>query len=142
MIDRSPEESGRAAAVAAGELTATPQCGWRYPRMYAWFAFLAALDILLTYMILSPLFDERGREVNVLAEHVIQNYGLPGVVAYKYFLVGLVILICEFVGRRHPVKGRRLAEWSVALTAIPVVVSFTLMLVDVYAVTHPAIELE
>jgi hypothetical protein len=132
-----PPQSAAPAALHASTLA--PRV-WLYPRMYAWFILLAALDILLTYMILSPLFGDRGREVNAVAEWVIEQYGLFGMVVYKYALVAVVVTICQYVGRRQPAKGRRLAEWSVAITAIPVVVSMVLMLVDVYALVQPVDE--
>ena len=107
-----------------------------YPNIYVWYVFLAALDIMFTYLILHPVFsvphdptatapvyEEHGEEVNLLADWVIQHGGVPGMVAYKFVLVALVIGICEFVGRRSDRVGRKLAKWAVALNAFPVVVA-------------------
>lgn len=108
---------------------------WRrpvlFPDVYVWFVFLGAMDIILTSIILSPLF--RGYEVNVLARWVMENGGLVGTVAYKFGAVMLVIVICEVIGRRRLETGRRLAEWAVAISIIPVLVAFLQMLVDVGA---------
>ncbi len=108
---------------------------WRrpvlFPHVYVWFVFLGAMDIILTSIILSPLF--RGYEVNVLARWVMENGGLVGTVAYKFAAVMLVVVICEIVGRKRLETGRRLAEWAVAISIIPVLVAFVQMLVDVGA---------
>jgi len=123
-----------------------------YPNAYVWFVFLAALDIMCTYMIMHPaLFhhpsretigpanppsalhaEPRGRELNPLAAGIIDQYGVPGKVVYKFSLVILVIVICEIVGRVKFASGKRLAEWAVALTAIPVVVAIVQMAVDTF----------
>ncbi len=125
-----------------------------YPNAYAWFIFLAALDILLTYLILHPLFSspqvygigpdtantaeqpvdyhERGQEVNALADWVIREHDVPGMVAYKFTLVVIIIVVCEVVGRRRDGLGRRLAEWSAAITSIPVVVALIQLGADVH----------
>lgn len=89
-----------------------------YPELYTWFVFLAALDLLLTWMILHA----DGREVNIVADWVIQRFNLPGVVLFKFIIVALVVTICEVVGRFSEPVGRKLARWAVVLTAFPVVV--------------------
>lgn len=130
-----------------------------YPNAYVWFLFVASLDIVLTYLILHPLFsspqvfaldrdddegpvvvvtaEERGREVNALADKVIQRYDVPGMVVYKFLLVVLVIGICEVIGRRRSSAGRRLAEWAVAISTIPVVVALVQMGMDLRHWFHP-----
>jgi len=136
-----------------------------YPNVYVWYVFLASLDVILTYLILHPLFsspssflltqtetvngppahieplpplepltyEERGVEHNTLADWIIQRWAVPGMVAFKFALVILVVCICEVVGRRKRETGRRLAEWAVAISAIPVVVALVQMAVDVYS---------
>lgn len=123
--------------------------GVLYPNLYVWFVFLATLDIVCTYMIMHPaLFPDadpvvvedngdllvvpigRGEELNPLADQIIERWGVPGKVIYKFSLVLLVILICEIVGRARPATGRRLAEWAVALTAVPVAFAVMQMLTD------------
>lgn len=107
-----------------------PPAAVLYPVAYSWFIVLAAFDIVLTALILSPLFGDRGNELNAIAAWVIQVFGLPGMVFYKYVNVAIVLVICEIVGRRRAGIGRRLAEWAVALTAVPVVVSIVMVIVD------------
>lgn len=98
---------------------------------------MAAMDIMMTYIILSPAFE--GVEVNVLADWILRSGGFYAAIVFKLAIVAMVITICEVVGRRHFGKGRRLAEWSVAITAIPVIASFAQLLVDVCAVTFASI---
>ena len=91
----------------------------RYPNAYVWFVFLSALDILLSWLILSL----NGVELNPLADAVVSHVGLPGMVGFKFGLVVLVVVMAEVIGRRRDRVGRKLAEWAVAITAIPVVLA-------------------
>jgi len=49
-------------------------------------------------------------------------YDLPGLVVFKFALVAVILLICETVGRLRHATGLRLARWTVALAAFPVLV--------------------
>lgn len=100
--------------------------GWlhlpmRYPKLYAWFVFVASLDIMLTRIV---LFFE-GTEDNPIAEAIISRRGLVGIVVFKFSLVVFLILMCEVIGRRRDQAGRRLARWCVVVTALPVVAAFS-----------------
>ena len=115
-------------------VTACPECGgpvvgvrqprirWlslppmRYPNAYVWFVFLSALDIMLTWLILGL----SGVELNPIANAVVAHVGLPGMVGFKFGLVILVVVMAEVIGRGRDRVGRKLAEWAVAITAIPV----------------------
>jgi hypothetical protein len=135
----APPVVGRDESIAAGAAAAADR--WHrhvlYPNPYIWFVFLSALDVLCTYLVLHPIFSHpatlapRGREVNLLARWVIDIGGLPGMVVYKFALVMLIVVICETVGWQRYALGKRLAEWCVAISAIPVVLSLWQMLADV-----------
>jgi len=88
----------------------------RYQNHYVWFVFISALDVMLTWVIL--FFG--GREANHVADFVIGRFGLPGLVMFKFAIVVFVVLLCEIVGRRRHGAGKRLAEWAIAITCIPV----------------------
>ena len=90
-----------------------------FENLYVWFIFVSSLDIMLTAVVLS--FG--GREVNGLAAVALNRFGLPGMVVFKFLLVTFVICICEIVGQKAPKTGRRLAEWAVALTCVPLVLA-------------------
>ena len=96
-----------------------------YPGVYLWYVVLASFDIILTWIILSL----GGREENVLANWIFEHGGLVGAVVFKFATVVFVVVICEFVGRHRDKTGRRVAEWAIALTAIPVVVAIVQLLV-------------
>ena len=134
------EKCGRRSATVA--ITTCPECGgaivaspqrrlsWlsvppmRYPSRYVWLIFLASLDIMMTWVVL----HFGGAEENAFAAAVIEHKGLLGVVVFKFALVMFVIVMCEIVGRRRDKTGKRLAECGIAVTAIPVILAFLLLL--------------
>jgi hypothetical protein len=73
-----------------------------------------------------------GYELNRIIDHVLSNWGLPGITIFKFALIFFVICLREVVGRRNDRTGRRLAEWAVAINAIPVTFSLILLLDAVY----------
>lgn len=69
-----------------------------------------------------------GYEVNPLVCKVIAHGGLLGLLSYKFALVILVILICEYLASRRRPIGRWLARLSIVLTALPVTASIVQLL--------------
>ncbi|GJQ29812.1 MAG: hypothetical protein HBSAPP03_16960 [Phycisphaerae bacterium] len=103
-----------------------------YPTQYVWYIFASTLDILMTYAIIWKL---GGREVNAVARHFIEHYGGHwGLIILKYLTVVLVVAICESVGRRNGLLGRRLAVAAIIISAFPVGYG----IVQVAAWTHAA----
>ena len=84
-------------------------CSWPfgrspwYPNQYVWLVFFSALDVILTGLMLAM----GGSEVNPVALQVIDHWGLPGAMAFKFALTLLAIVMCELVGRRDDVTGRK-----------------------------------
>jgi len=105
----------RVASVFVGSLT--------YPNAYMWFVFLSAMDVMVTTSILYL----GGREVNPIADAVIQRFGTPGMVVYKFIIVAVIVIICEFVGRRKRGAGRVIAYCGVGLTMVPVLLGLSLL---------------
>ena len=103
----------------------------RYPQAYVWFIFVSALDLMLTWVVL--YFG--GREVNLLADFILQRWALTGMVIYKFMLVILIIFICEVVGYYRAKAGRNLARFAVAITLLPVIVAFIHLLAAIQG--HP-----
>ena len=120
-------------AVSAPPVETVPRAvdGALYPGFYTWYVFMAALDVLMTRIILSDFFG--GYEVNWLAHWIMTHGSMHAATLFKFGTVIGVILICEFVGRRDYSRGRRLARWAVIITAMPVLISFTQLLVDLHA---------
>jgi hypothetical protein len=94
-----------------------------YPRTYLWLVLVSALDIMLTWVILHL----GGYEANPIAERVIEHFDLWGAVSFKFFLVIVFLLTCEFVGRRRPQIGRAMAYVAVCISAVPVAVAVVLL---------------
>jgi uncharacterized membrane protein len=88
-----------------------------YPDQYAWYIFASALDIMVTVTVLVHL---GAREVNMLAQRSIDLFGTWGLIGLKFLSVVLVVGICEFVGRRRPRAGRRLATAAILISLVPV----------------------
>ena len=97
-----------------------PRADVIYPGRYVWYIFVSALDVILTETVIEHFGAE---EVNTIANQMLQEFGVMGLVGLKLSTVILVILICDTVGRRQYETGRRLAEWAIALSVVPVVIS-------------------
>ncbi len=102
----------------------------RYPISYACFVFVSALDIMLTWRIL----EEGGTEVNPIARGVIDSWGLPGAIGFKFSLMLFVIVVCEAAGRSRDRLGRGLALVSVGISALPVTYSLGLLVYHILIV--------
>ena len=61
------------------------------------------------------------------AEAVIDEWGLNGMIIYKFALITLFILICEVVGTLRDPAGRMLSRISLLIAAVPVVWSLILL---------------
>ncbi len=89
-----------------------------YPGPYTWYVLVCALDLMLTNVALNHF---GGMEVNGIAHRVIEAAGFPGLIALKVGTMLVVIAVCEVLARKHPAVGRRVSEWAVAISAVPVV---------------------
>lgn len=96
----------------------------RHQNAYAWFVFLSAMDLMLTWVIL----HNDGREVNPLADWIVAEMDLWGLVGFKFSLVALVVILCETITRHRPGLGRAVARLAVAITATPVGYAFFLLI--------------
>lgn len=88
-----------------------------YPDLYVWYVFASCLDIMLTYVIIGEL---GGREVNLVAGHLVERFGHWGLIGLKFSSVILVVGVCELVGRMKPHTGKSLAVLAIVLGAFPV----------------------
>lgn len=96
----------------------------RFQNQYVWFVFFSALDIMLTWAILR----RGGREVNPLADLIIDMWGLNGAIVFKFSLTVLVVVVCEVVARTRYGTAYALAITAMIVSAIPVVYSLGLLL--------------
>jgi hypothetical protein len=96
----------------------------RYPNHYTWLLLASALDVMLTLLV---LYIWEGGEVNPFAAAVISHFGFQWAIVFKFATVLLVIMICEYVGRRNDASGRRLALVALAISAGVVAYTFILL---------------
>ncbi len=96
----------------------------RFQNQYVWFVFFSAMDIMLTWAILR----RGGREVNPVADQIIDMWGLTGAILFKFSLTMLVVIVCEVVGRKRLVTATWLATTAMIVSAIPVIYSLVLLL--------------
>ena len=95
----------------------------RYQTSYILFVFVSSMDIMLTWLILL----RGGSEVNPIAKLVIDAWGLPGAIGFKFALSLFVIISCEVVGRKRDRLGRALITAGILISGFPVVWSLTLL---------------
>ncbi|MBX3375887.1 MAG: hypothetical protein KF678_02650 [Phycisphaeraceae bacterium] len=88
-----------------------------YPDRYAWYVLVSALDIMITVTVLVHLGM---REANTFAQWSINQFGTWGLIGLKFLSVILVVLICEYIGRRDVTRGRRLTVVAIAVSVFPV----------------------
>jgi hypothetical protein len=81
-----------------------------FPRHYVWLLGLAAMDVFVTWLVLRT----GGTELNALARLAIERAGVFGMISIKAATMAMVLAICDYVGRRRPRTGRRLAEFALA----------------------------
>lgn len=90
-----------------------------FPTRYGVYLTLAAMDILLTWLVLGV----GGSEANAVAAWVINAGGLPGMTFFKFASVVIVLLICEYVGRKERDTAQTLTLAAVAISLIPIVIA-------------------
>jgi len=88
-----------------------------FPDAYAWYVLVSALDVMVTVTVLVHL---GAQELNTFAQWTIEEFGTWGLIGLKFISVALVVLICEYVGRRRPGLGRKLAIAAIFLSLLPV----------------------
>lgn len=103
--------------------------GVLFPNHYAWYILAATLDVVVTHQILHHF---KGSEVNQLADTLIRRFGLAGMIGLKYSSIVLVVILCEYIGRRDLRLGRRLAAAAIMISALPVGIG----LLQIWAWTH------
>ena len=93
----------------------------RLPRAYLGYVGLSALDVLGTALILAL----GGIEVNPVADAVLVRFGMPGMTAFKFLIVALVIALCERIVREKPRAARGVMTLAIGATCLPVAVVLT-----------------
>ncbi|HMN97493.1 MAG TPA: DUF5658 family protein [Phycisphaerales bacterium] len=123
-----PERQDATGAVEPAEPAGLHRLRALFPDEYVWFVFLSSLDIMLTWAILG----RGGTEVNPVARLVIDRFGLPGAIVFKFSLTIFVIALCEVIGRRRRPTAHRLIRLCIVISAMPVAWSLVLLFVHTY----------
>lgn len=88
------------------------------------------LDVVMTYLVLRLSAEGQTRltffESNPVAQWVLSRWGMQGLVAFKFLLTALVVVIAEVVGTVRPQLARALL-WGGTLV-IGAVVVYTMRL--------------
>ena len=102
-----------------------------YETELSWFILVGALDVFMTYLILRYSAEERTRNVliegNPIARWVLHNWGIQGMVTFKFIMIAVVVTIAEIVGRVRPNVGRGLLILGTLVVGGVVAYSFLLL---------------
>ena len=96
------------------------------------FSLVSLLDIIMTYLVIR--YSEEGRtsavigEGNPLPAFFIDQFGMPGMVGFKIFLVAFVVGISQIVYRTSKMKARFMLNVGTVLVAVVVLYSLSLLL--------------
>ncbi len=116
-MTRSGGPTKSPASAPADASASRPSGGVLYPDHYAWYIIASTLDIIVTHTILHYF---GGREVNRVADALIQRFGEWGLVGLKFATVVIVVAVCEAIGRVKRRTGERLAAAAIAISCFPV----------------------
>ncbi len=97
-----------------------------FPDAYCWYLLVGALDLMLTNFAIT---HAEAIEVNGVAALTLDRFGFGGLIALKMLTVLVVITICEVLATRTRATGLRLAEWAVAVSSLPVVITLAQLVV-------------
>lgn len=92
----------------------------KFPNHYCWYVLVCALDLILTNAVMTWF---GAIEVNAVAHTAIELAGFWGLIALKVSTMIVVIAVIELLARRAVHVGHRLAEWSIAISGLPVVLT-------------------
>lgn len=109
-----PRDAVRHTAAAALSPAAT-----RRQNLYCWLVLLGTLDVILTTIVL----HFGGAEINPIAAAMVRLAGHWGLIALKFPMVIVVVVICEFIAARRESLSNRLASWGVGISTVPLVLA-------------------
>lgn len=97
----------------------------------SWFVLVGALDVFLTYILLRASHEGYSRSIviegNPIARWILHQWGMKGMVVFKFIMIGVVVSIAEVVGRTRPALGRGLLICGTAVVGAVVVYSARLI---------------
>ena len=94
-------------------------------RETSWFILVNALDVFMTFIL---LYLEDFRESNLIANLVLEKWGITGMVYFKFGLVALITVIAQVAARKRLALGRWLLNFGTLVTGSVVVYSSYLLI--------------
>ena len=92
---------------------------------------MGVLDVVMTFLILRYSSEGRTRnrmiEGNPIARWVLLQWGMSGMVIFKFLMIAVVAVIAEVVGKVRPHLGRALLVLGTIVVGGVVVYSFFLL---------------
>ena len=99
--------------------------GLRFETEISWFVLASVLDIAMTFLALrfSAQGQTRGTfiESNPVAQWVMSQWGIQGMVVFKLVMTTIVVVIAEVVGSVRPIVARALL-WGGTIVISSVVI--------------------
>ena len=92
------------------------------------FVALNLADVVLTHALLVDDPAVRRYESNVVAAAWIELAGTAGMVAFKFVLVAIILVICQMIHKYRPPVARRLLNFMCMLVAVVICYSLALIL--------------
>jgi hypothetical protein len=101
-------------------------------RQSALFLIVSVLDVMMTYILLADIPEVGGRvifyESNPVARYFLKEWGVSGIVYFKFATVAVVEIIAHVVALRRIEVGRRLLEFGTLVVSCVVIYSMLLLL--------------
>lgn len=108
----------------------------QYETEVSWFILVGALDVFMTYLILRNSAEGRTKnaliEGNPVARWILHQWGISGMVYFKFAMIAFVAVIAEYVGSHRPELGRNLLKLGTVIVGVVVVYSLLLLKRNLY----------
>jgi hypothetical protein len=92
------------------------------------FVLVSALDVFMTYILLSHGNGEMFVESNPVARFFIAGWGPKGMIYFKFVMVAFVCVLAQIIARRKPRVARWLLLGATGVVSLVVVYSLRLLL--------------
>lgn len=91
------------------------------------YVLVSAFDLFMTYILLRQR-RMQFIESNPVADRLLDDWGIKGMIYFKFAMVALVCVIAQIVVRRRPIVAKWLLNGATLVVMGVVVYSFTLLL--------------
>ena len=92
------------------------------------FVLVSAMDVFMTYILLSQSGSVVFVESNPVARFFIAEWGPKGMIYFKFAMVAFVCVLAQFIARRKPRVARWLLLGATGVVSLVVVYSLRLLL--------------